>query len=145
LQLISLGLAAGLLACSHDAILPLLEQVDVTGVYSYSAYAGDALVVRGDITLGVDPDSTITGTWRLARVPGSDTTVVVGPQIGKGTLVGRLDSDGAWVDLNPGWADNNVFLDLPRDSTLPRSGSWSFSTIVGPVASGRVELQRLQR
>lgn len=118
---------------------------DLSGVYAYLAQAGNVDVVTGIVRFQVEDDSSVTGTWELHRVPGSDTSIVVGPQLGTGTLQGRRSASGLWLDLNPGWADNNVFLALraPVSSTL--SGTWDHSTIVGPVTGGSVRLQRLVR
>lgn len=118
---------------------------DLSGVYGYLAQAGNVDVVTGMVRLQVQGDSSVTGTWELQRVPGSDTSITVGPQLGSGSLQGRRSPNGLWLDLNPGWADNNVFLALrlPVSSTL--SGTWGHSTLVGPVAGGSVRLQRLVR
>jgi hypothetical protein len=85
------------------------------------------------------PDSTVTGTWSTEWAPGADTTVQVGAQIGHGTLLGRQTEDGAYLDLNPGNADNNVTVLLFRTDGGFR-GTWSWITITGPRTGGRVIL-----
>lgn len=119
---------------------------DPSGAYRYVARSGLIPVVTGTVTLQVAEDSAVTGIWELRRVPGSDTTIEVGPQLGSGTLAGRLDASGMIsVDLNPGWADNNVYLML-AGTTLDRlTGTWDHSTFIGPVAGGPADLQRLTR
>jgi len=118
---------------------------DPGGVYSYLADLGDSPVVEGTMTFQVAADSTVTGTWELHRVPVSDTTLVVGPQTGSGTIAGRRTATGVWLDLNPGWADNNVFLALIPETTGGLSGTWDYSTLIGPVSGGAVRLLRLER
>ena len=118
---------------------------DPSGVYSYLAKIGKAPVVEGRLTLVVTDDSSVTGTWELQRVPGSDTTITVGPQLGSGTLRGQLAASGLWLDLNPGWADNNVFLSLSTKTADALAGMWDHSTLLGPVAGGPVRLRRVQR
>jgi hypothetical protein len=119
---------------------------DPSGAYGYVARSGLTPVVSGTVTLLVDEDSAVTGMWELRRVPGSDTTFQVGPQLGSGTLAGRLNASGmVAVDLNPGWADNNVFLAFSATARDLFTGTWGHSTFLGPVAGGPVQLQRLTR
>ena len=118
---------------------------DPSGVYSYLAQIGNAPVVEGRLTLVVADDSSVTGTWELQRVPASDTTITVGPQLGSGTLRGQLAASGLWLDLNPGWADNNVFLSLSSQTAASLAGLWDHSTLLGSVAGGPVWLRRVQR
>ena len=144
-----LTVVAALMACG-DSSLPLATlssaDGDPSGAYAYLARSGITPVVSGTVTLRVDADSVVTGTWELQRVPISDTTIQVGPQLGSGTLAGRLNASGiVAVDLNPGWADNNVYLVLGGYTPYRLTGTWDHSTLIGPVAGGPVELQRLNR
>lgn len=115
------------------------------GVYAYLARLGPFPVVEGTLTLVLDHDSTITGTWDLHRSPGSDTTVAVGPQLGTGTLAGGRTAGVVWLDLNPGWADNNVVLALVPEASDALRGTWDHATIIGPITGGAVALHRLVR
>lgn len=135
--------AAALTACGEVAV-PVIAG-DPSGVYSYLARIGTAPVVEGTLAIVVAADSSITGAWQLQRVPGSDTALSVGPQLGAGTLQGRRTAGGMWLDLNPGWADNNVFLVLLPVVSTALAGTWDHSTIIGPVTGGPVELRRLVR
>ncbi len=135
---------AATFACGDPALPPVSG--DPSGAYGYVAHSGVIPVVTGTMTLRVDADSAVTGSWELRRVPGSDPNILVGPQLGSGTLAGRLDASGfVAVDLNPGWADNNVFLVLDGYTPNRLTGTWDHSTLIGPVAGGPVELQRLTR
>ncbi len=135
---------ASILACGDPTLQP--AGGDPSGAYGYVARSGLIPVVTGTVTLLVDKDSAVTGSWELRRVPGSDPAIQVGPQLGSGTLVGRLNASGiVAVDLNPGWADNNVFLALGGTARDLLTGTWDHSTIIGPVAGGSVELRRLTR
>lgn len=137
-------LVAATYACDDPALSPVSG--DPSGVYGYVAHSGVIPVVTGTMTLQVDEDSAITGSWELRRVPGSDPNIQVGPQLGTGTLAGRLDASGVVaVDLNPGWADNNVYLLLGGYTPHRLTGTWDHSTLLGPVAGGPVALQRLTR
>jgi hypothetical protein len=64
---------------------------------------------------------------------------------GTNAVAGSLDAEGRlWLDLNAGWADNNIFLLAtgvePQAGYL--SGEWAFSTISGPQKSGLFLLDR---
>jgi hypothetical protein len=121
-----------------------LASGDPNGTFSYLARIGPTPVVEGTLTLVVAADSSVSGSWELHRVPGSDPTVSVGPQLGNGPLAGQLTTAGVWLDLNPGWADNNVFVALHPESAALLLGTWDHSTIIGPVTGGSVGLLRLE-
>ncbi len=137
-------LVAATFACGDPTLSPVGG--DPSGVYDYVAHSGVIPVVTGTMTLQVDEDSLVTGSWELLRVPGTDPNIQVGPQLGSGTLAGHLDASGVVaVDLNPGWADNNVYLVLGGYTPHRLTGTWDHSTLIGPVAGGPVELRRLTR
>jgi len=121
-----------------------VASVDPNGTFSYLARIGPTPVVEGTLTLIVAADSSVSGSWELHRVPGLDPTVSVGPQLGNGPLAGQLTTAGVWLDLNPGWADNNVFVALHSESAAELLGTWDHSTIIGPVTGGSVRLLRLE-
>jgi hypothetical protein len=125
--------------------LAALRHGDFRGSYAYRAYHEDGrLLLRGTLTFsGLERDTMIHGSWTIAWAPGADTTAIVGPQLGSGVLVGALRGDGgAWFDLTPNYADNNVgLLGAGRAGDAIR-GSWSHTTFIGPVAGGRFELVR---
>ena len=70
------------------------------------------LVVSGRLELTWTND-VISGNWAFAYVgPGDPETAEhrLGPQIGQGRLEGWKHGNTLSINLNPGWADNNVFL-----------------------------------
>mgnify|MGYP001180832947 FL=1 len=140
---VTLALAAIFVGCDDAPAPP--PTGDLSGAYWYLARKGGADVVTGTVQLLAQEDSSITGTWALQRVPGSDTSIAVGPQLGTGTLQGHRTASELWLDLNPGWADNNVFLVLQPAVSNALAGTWDHSTIIGPVTGGPVELRRLVR
>ena len=122
------------LACSSAPTRPVLDRLH-SGRLTYQALSEDGhVLVTGEMNITV-VDSVVTGTWQLHWAPGADTTTHVGPQIGEGTLAGRQVGDSYAIDLNPGWADNNVFLSAELTAS-GWSGTWSWSTIAGVAASG---------
>ena len=114
--------------------------------FSYVALdRGGAEVVSGSMEIAfTGPDSSgvvvIAGTWSTQRVGGDEST---GPQVGSGRLSGTITKAGeVRIDLNPGWADNNVYLSghgaSGRFDRL--EGTWSHSTFVGSAAGGTFRL-----
>jgi len=141
MRALALGVVcAGVLvaACGGDSVAPLQG-----GILRYRASSAQgAPLLVGSLTLEVHADSTVTGSWRIAWVAGADTTAAVGPQVGSGALSGRQYADGSLqLDLDPLYADNNVFLSATPVVT-GLSGSWSWSGFAGPLAGGRFTLTR---
>lgn len=96
-------------------------------------HPGTALI-RGTWDFRIAADSTITGTWSAFWVS-TDTLAQVGPQVGSGTLSGRLLNDGSLsVGLNPDLVDNNVWVVVKPFAGS--DGTWTWSTIAGPWAHG---------
>ncbi|MGH7530212.1 MAG: hypothetical protein ACREMN_07495 [Gemmatimonadales bacterium] len=123
-------------------LAPRLDDVDGRFEYRADDGSGHPLLV-GTVTLAVAQDSSITGTWAMRWAAGADTTAPVGPQVGTGTLAGHAGTECSIINLNPGWADNNVFLVLRRTADGLLAGQWQHSTLVGVVAEGRFELRPL--
>jgi hypothetical protein len=109
--------------------------------YSYSGYnSKGVLVVVGSMTLAVAESQLVSGTWTLGCiVPGEK----VGPQTGSGILRGSIEEARVSIDLNPGWADNNVFLSgtFDKDRFI---GTWMWSTLIGSTAAGRFEAVKIR-
>lgn len=129
-------MCAGVLAaCGGDSVAPLAG-----GALRYRAFSAQGVpLLVGSLTLEAHADSTVTGSWRIAWAAGADTTAPVGPQVGSGALSGRRDADGSLqLNLNPLYADNNVFLSA-RVTATGLSGVWSWSGFAGPLASGRFQ------
>ncbi len=92
-------------------------------------------VLTGRIELAFPDDSTVTGTWAIGWIPGADTTLEVGPQVGSGTLVGRRMGDSLLIEMNPNWADNNVALKA-FSTADGYTGHWTWSAFDGPRSGG---------
>ena len=134
----SLALAVlAAVACRYEGSVPIQDNSMVDGSLAYeaSSLAGKPLI-RGRLNIDILPDSTIVGTWTANWAPGADTTVEVGDQVGSGTLRGRQTAEGGYIDLNPGYADNNVIL-LPTATDRGFTGTWYWSTMTGPRTEGR--------
>lgn len=121
---------------------------DFEDVYRYTAYdEGDRAVVTGTLYVVYVPSDVagepgrLRGRWELDA-----TAEDVGPQDGEGTLEGTVEGDAFDVNLNPGMADNNVYLRGRFEEDRARmAGEWSYTTFVGPTAGGRFEAERTGR
>ncbi|MCA9727048.1 MAG: hypothetical protein R3E12_19455 [Candidatus Eisenbacteria bacterium] len=153
--LILIALAAGAWSCSSTpssepesnpmGIPAETQAFDRT--YQYRSEVGDG-VIEGTLELHFEPATIstapmrITGSWELAS---RGTVGEVGPQLGTGALEGELrDGRSVWLNLNPGWADNNVTLVgtiAPQVGDL--TGTWQYSSFVGPVSAGSFAAQPL--
>lgn len=113
---------------------------ELDGIYEYHATAGQG-EVRGTLELRFAAAGTsgfparISGTWSLES---EGNVGQLGPQIGDGHLAGELGRDGEiHLNLNPGYADNNVFLIGTLEGSPPRlEGAWQYSNFTGPVNGG---------
>jgi hypothetical protein len=139
--LLVLTLFLPFVACTDRGDSPVgsLQPGGVPDKHIYKAYnsKGD-LAVSGTMTLvGIDSTS-VSGTWSFVEVLPSEQ---VGPQVGTGRLTGTIQKSSIFINLNPGWVDNNVFLQgtLSSDSM---NGQWMWSTFIGPTAEGRFEAFR---
>jgi hypothetical protein len=109
--------------------------------YTYRAYtSAGVLAVSGSITLARTDSTTVAGSWVLNGISSTDR---VGPQIGAGTLAGRIEGSKLSINLNPGWADNNVILAGSVEGEKI-AGTWSWVTFAGPASSGTFEAVRKQ-
>ncbi len=131
-------LAALVLAgCSDNPAGPDLEQSSFT----YTAYSSEGdLLLSGTVDLTVSEADSISGLWVIGWTDGADTTTVVGPQVGQGSLMGWLDGRQFDVDFHPGWADNNVLLN-GEWSGKNISGRWAYVGFPGVISEGRFEMR----
>ena len=110
--------------------------------YEYTAYYGKSLrvCVQGKMELNIGTDSTITGTWKT-EVVGGFSENDVGPQIGTGELKGNIKDGKFYLQMNPGFIDNNI--DLTGVSFVDEySGTWVWISFVGITSSGSFKLKK---
>ena len=117
-----------------------------TGVRGTSAtylYAGcdssGREIVRGEIVVAVDDSGIVTGSWNLNAV--GDSSPMIGPQVGQGKLVGRIEGTVFGAGLNPDMVDNNVVLlgTIVADSI---TGIWEFIGFAGVLNRGTFSATR---
>ena len=124
-----------LLACTDKGVSPedTLRPGGAPVTYHYRAYnSKGAVAVSGTMILASTDSTHISGTWSFElQIAGEQ----VGPQVGSGTLAGSRQQATISINLNPGWADNNVYL---TGTIGPNgiNGRWDWSTFVGTSATG---------
>jgi hypothetical protein len=120
-----------MLCCSWLAA----EPIETT--YLYKGFdSNGVLAVEGVLNLGISTNH-VNGNWKLERVKRSEVKNL-GPQIGSGKLTGDIAAGKINLNLNPGWADNNVML----SGTLAKtniSGKWGYYGFAGQMAGGKFE------
>ncbi len=109
------------------------------GAYAYTGYdSTGAIIVAGWIKIVFDDSATISGTWELDKVGEPQN---IGSQIGSGNIVGGLVNDQLWMNLNPQFVDDNVFLTCPYDERK-LAGQWSYSGFPGIINYGTFVAQK---
>ncbi|MBI3578064.1 MAG: hypothetical protein HY089_01470 [Ignavibacteriales bacterium] len=107
-----------------------------TNGYTYKAYDSNGnVVVEGTFSLTINKAGEVSGSWAFEKRGQSDK---IGPQVGTGSLNGKKDGSAISINLNPGWADNNVFLNGKIENGKI-TGKWSWSTFIGPTSEGNFE------
>ena len=128
----NLGITIVILALSSHGCKDETVNPSSPGSSSYSAYdSSGTLLVQGAISFDTK-DSTITGEWNLSKIGNAQNT---GPQVGTGKLEGSIHNETLFINMNPGWADNNVFLTGNVENGVLR-GSWTWSSFRGPTSGG---------
>jgi hypothetical protein len=125
-------LFVSLIGCSESA----LEVPE--GAWAYQGYASNgAQITDGWFKIQSQDSLLISGNWRFERV---GDELEVGPQIGSGQFSGQIDAEQIWINLNPDYADNNVFLSGIIDGDR-MTGNWTWSGFAGPIATGSFSAQ----
>ena len=109
----------------------------INGVYRYVGYdSSGRAVITGTLAFIRVEETTVSGSWDFEGPDG------YGPQVGSGTFEGSRDGFFFDLNLNPGWADNNVYLHGEWKNGTYR-GMWEYATFVGPTNTGRFAAVKL--
>ena len=103
------------------------------GSYTYTAFDSTGVkIVEGWMKIVFDDSVNVSGKWDFKKI---GTPENIGPQIGSGKLVGIYNEPKMSINLNPNWADNNVFLngDYNEDKI---EGEWMYSGFPGVINKG---------
>jgi len=134
-SLVAVAVAAVLGSCSGaTGVGP--ETPDTYDYRAYDPYG--ELVVSGWFVLTRTGASTVDGEWHFTCVSCRGS---FGPQTGAGELNGSLGDNRLFVNLNPQYTDNNVFLD-GHPAGNGYAGSWNWTGFPGVLNSGTFEATR---
>lgn len=107
--------------------------------YAYTSYdSGGVAVVSGWLTIIVSDSTAISGEWHFTPI-GSPQSI--GPQTGDGKLVGGINSEKVWIELNPQVRNNNLQL----NGTLALgqfAGEWTWISYSGIANQGMFKAVR---
>ena len=127
----------GLFGC-----LAALGAGEVVHTYDYTGSDTNGnVVVKGNITLSVDETNRVNGFWNL-KVIGVYTPKAMGRQDGTGKVVGRVNGDSIFLNLNPDMVDNNIYLDgrIAEANIAKINGTWGYYGFPGKVNEGDFEM-----
>ena len=86
-----------------------------------------------EFTIIYNNSKTFNGNWNFKAVGNLDNPR---PQVGTGELIGEIDENNmVSVDLNPGWADNNAYLNGKFENGV-LTGEWSWVGFAGIPEKG---------
>ena len=106
--------------------------------YAYKGFDGKgAKVVEGVLNLQLNDTNTVSGDWDFHTVD-SRVSDKIRKTTGSGKLVGTVKGKNISLDLNPGWADNNVILNGDI-TTTNISGTWGHYGFAGLMVGGKFE------
>ncbi len=109
------------------------------GAFDYQAFdSTGTLVVTGWLSFNFIDSTEIEGAWNFDKIGNPSN---IGPQIGEGQLKGSLFDNTININLNPNFADNNVFLNGTLNDNI-FEGDWSWSTFVGETNRGTFQAKR---
>jgi hypothetical protein len=144
--LIILTLSCYVLACSITKNVDRANTSPV-GDYQYTGYdERGGKVVEGRISItsselrriGSAESVQLKGNWELSKAGNQEK---IGPQVGKGELIGSIDKDEVDINLNPNINDVNVYL-RGKIEGKRFHGTWSFNGYAGPINKGTFEAIR---
>ena len=127
------------IGCSDTPTESLPAEPVPAGAFSYTSYdTTGAALISGWFTMSVSDSGIISGEWHFNPVGNPQN---IGPQTGEGNLVGGMEGDTVWIELNPQYADYNLQLHgiLQGDNY---SGEWRYISFPGITNHGTFEANR---
>lgn len=115
-------------SCSKFSLSPSQQSK-----YNYKAYdnAGE-LGISGLLTLNFKDSPDLSGKWEFSS---ENDSLDMGAQVGEGELEGTIQGDTLMINLHPGYADHNVFLQ-GKINKGEITGKWWWITFVGVTSQG---------
>jgi hypothetical protein len=111
----------------------LVELTIPEATYKYIGYDSMGVkIVKGWIKIVFVASNYISGEWQIEKIGDPQN---IGPQVGEGSLVGNVENNQLFLNLNPNYVDNNVFLICPYDDRK-LTGKWNYSGFPGIINYG---------
>jgi hypothetical protein len=104
-----------------------------SGKFTYQSF--DSLgspIVEGWLTIEMVDTTRLKGDWYLNNLQQRDD---IGLQYGEGELTGYLENSKIFLNLNPQYADHNVYLNGIMNGEVIE-GNWTWATFIGPTNWG---------
>lgn len=107
-------------------------------VYLYKGFdTNGVLVIKGILNLTISETNKISGDWHL-QTTSSKTSDEIRNTTDSGKLGGTINDNKIYLNLNPGWSDNNVMLN-GNVTTTNISGTWGHYGYAGLTIGGKFE------
>lgn len=117
----------------------LVELIIPEGTYNYNGYDPTGVkIVTGWVKIIIVASTYLSGEWNLEKIGDPQN---IGPQVGSGTLIGNFENNQLFLNLNPDYVDNNVFLTCPYDDQK-LTGKWIYSGFPGIINYGTSVAER---
>ncbi len=109
------------------------------GAYAYTSYdSAGTVIVRGWLTAVVSYSTKLSGEWHFEPIGNPQR---IGPQTGDGKLVGGINGEKVWIELNPDVRNNNLQLNGSL-VTGRLSGQWTWISYDGMANQGTFQAVR---
>jgi hypothetical protein len=110
-----------------------IVQPENTALFNYSGYdSSNTLISEGWLKINFEDSTKITGEWHIKKLNNSQNT---GLGDESGSLIGGTNNKSVWLNLNPDYVDNNLFL-VGVLSKNKFEGNWQWITFAGITNSG---------
>ena len=109
--------------------------------YSYKGFdTNEVLVITGVLNLQINQTNKVSGNWSF-HTAGLRVSDKIRRTTGSGKLAGAINGKKIFLNLNPGWSDNNVTLN--GDVTITNiSGTWGHYGYAGLMVGGKFEAMK---
>ncbi|MBC8277675.1 MAG: hypothetical protein H8E46_05540 [FCB group bacterium] len=108
-------------------------------VFIYTSYDTSGIpAVSGWFTMTFSDSGAISGDWHFSPVGNPQN---IGPQTGEGNLIGGIDENNVWIELNPQYIDHNLRLTGTLEGDR-YTGEWQWISYVGVTNQGNFEAIR---
>ena len=109
------------------------------GAYAYTCFDNNGVaLVSGWFTVIVADSTTVSGEWHFEAIGNPQK---IGPQTGDGKLIGGVNGEKVWIELNPKVRNNNLQLNgiLARGRV---DGQWAWISYDGIMNQGSFKAVR---